>query len=142
MKTLGLGLAAMALAGAVYWQMTGTSPAIETAQELPNGALVAVTLPTSLSAEAQMGQRAFEAKCATCHGSNAAGQDGVAPPLIHKIYEPSHHGDMAFILAAERGVTAHHWPFGDMPRIEGVTRADVMQITRYIREIQEANGIL
>ena len=45
---------------------------------------------------AQSGKRGFEAKCAACHGVNAAGQDGVAPPLVHKIYEPSHHGDESF----------------------------------------------
>jgi len=80
-------------------------------------------------------------KCAACHGANAAGQDGVAPPLVHVIYEPSHHGDEAFQRAAELGVRGHHWPFGNMPPVEGVTRADVTMITAYIRELQRANGI-
>ena len=81
------------------------------------------------------------AKCAACHGVNAAGKDGVAPPLVHKIYEPSHHGDESFQRAAALGVRAHHWPFGNMPAVEGVTRGDVKMITAYIRELQRANGI-
>ena len=55
-----------------------------------------VILPEVLSENALIGKRAFEASCASCHGTNAAGQEGVAPPLIHKIYEPSHHGDESF----------------------------------------------
>lgn len=48
---------------------------------------VRVTVP-KLSEEAQFGKLVFEKKCADCHGVNAAGQDQIAPPLIHKIYEP------------------------------------------------------
>ena len=67
---------------------------------------------------------------------------GVAPPLIHKIYEPSHHGDESFQRAVAVGVRAHHWKFGNMPAIEGLTRGDVKAIIAYVRELQEANGIL
>ncbi|WP_417246831.1 c-type cytochrome [Celeribacter sp.] len=94
-----------------------------------------------LTAEAEFGKRAFEAKCADCHGENAAGQNGVAPPLVHKIYEPSHHSDMAFVLAAKNGVRAHHWKFGNMPPVKGLTQADVKYIARYVRELQRENGI-
>ncbi len=104
-------------------------------------AIAQVTLPDTLSARAQIGKRAFEAKCAACHGSNAAGQNGVAPPLVHKIYEPAHHGDMAFVSAAKNGVQSHHWNFGNMPPVQGVTDADVKYIASYIRELQRANGI-
>lgn len=104
-------------------------------------AIAEVSLPSDLSANAQIGKTAFEAKCAVCHGANAAGQNGVAPPLVHKIYEPSHHGDEAFWIATQRGVRAHHWQFGDMPQIEGLTRGDVTMIVAYVRELQRANGI-
>ena len=57
------------------------------------------------------------------------------------IYEPNHHGDMSFRLAARQGVRAHHWDFGNMPPVEGVTDEDVIKITRYVRELQKANGI-
>ena len=103
--------------------------------------IVAPVLPASLSPEAEMGKRAFEAKCAECHGENAAGKKGAAPPLIHKIYEPGHHSDYAFTMAVQSGVRAHHWPFGDMPPVPGLTQADVKAIAAYVREIQRANGI-
>jgi len=106
-----------------------------------NDALAEVLLPEALSQNAEVGKRAFEAKCASCHGMNAVGQEGVAPPLVHVIYEPNHHGDESFQRAAELGVRAHHWPFGDMPAVEGITRADVTMIVAYIRELQRANGI-
>lgn len=104
-------------------------------------AIVDVTLPETLSANAEIGKMAYDAKCAVCHGANAAGQDGVAPPLVHKIYEPSHHGDAAFLIAAKNGVRAHHWRFGNMPPVEGVTDGDVKMIVTYVRELQRANGI-
>ena len=103
--------------------------------------MVEVVLPEALSSNAEIGKLAFEAKCADCHGTNAAGQEGVAPPLVHKIYEPSHHGDGSFLLAAKNGVRAHHWRFGDMPPVEGITDGDVKMIVAYVRELQRANGI-
>ncbi len=110
--------------------------------DLVQGApIVEVRLPEQLSPEATIGQRAFETVCAACHGANAAGQNSVAPPLIHRTYEPSHHADEAFQLAVRNGVRAHHWPFGNMPPVEGLTRAEVQYIARYIREVQRENGI-
>ena len=100
-----------------------------------------VILPASLTPDGTIGKGIFEAKCAACHGQNAAGQNGVAPPLVHKIYEPGHHSDEAFQRAALSGVGAHHWNFGNMPPVEGLTRGDVQYIARYVRELQRANGI-
>ena len=103
--------------------------------------MVVVNSPASLSTNAEIGKKAFEANCASCHGISATGKKGFAPPLIHKIYEPSHHGDEAFQRAVALGVRAHHWSFGDMPKVEGLRRADVTYIIKYIREVQVANGI-
>jgi hypothetical protein len=52
-------------------------------------------------------------------GSLASQRDGRSPP----------------------GVRAHHWRFGDMPPDPAVTPVEVAQITRYVRELQQANGI-
>jgi mono/diheme cytochrome c family protein len=112
----------------------------QSTQATAGGPIVAVTVPT-LSNAAKIGETGFNAKCAACHGVNAAGVDGVGPPLIHKIYEPSHHGDAAFMLAPQNGVRAHHWPFGDMAPVADVTLADIKSIIIYVREIQRANGI-
>ena len=107
----------------------------------PTGAPIAnVTVP-ELDSAALTGETKFNERCAACHGANAAGQDGIAPPLVHKIYEPSHHGDQSFYLAAMRGVRSHHWPFGDMPPVEGRTDEDIRYVIAYVRSLQRANGI-
>lgn len=113
-------------------QKTNTQHGVDLAQ---------VNVPGEMSDFALIGQKGFDANCASCHGQNAAGQNGIAPPLIHKIYEPSHHGDESFQRAVAMGVRAHHWKFGNMPAIEGLTRADVKAITAYVRELQRHNGI-
>lgn len=107
----------------------------------PQGAPMVAVKPADLTGIEVTGQTAFNAKCASCHGENGAGTSGVAPPLIHKYYEPSHHGDQAFHLAVQNGVRAHHWKFGDMPPVEGLTSADVDGIIAYVRAVQRANGI-
>ena len=140
MKKSVLLVAVAAVALIAYFTMNMRGEPI--AQPSENGApLVDVIIPTELSSNAQIGQQFFEKACASCHGTNAAGKDGFGPPLIHKIYEPSHHGDEAFQLAPLRGVQAHHWPFGDMPPVKGITRGDIKLIIDYIREVQAANGI-
>ena len=103
--------------------------------------IVSVTVPEIFSARAQLGRKTYEAGCAACHGRHAAGQDGIAPPLVHIIYEPGHHGDESFQRAVARGVRAHHWRFGDMPPVDGLTRRDVAAVVAYVRELQRANGI-
>lgn len=100
---------------------------------------VAVTLPV-LSELAQQGEPLFGANCSICHGENGGGSDK-GPPLIHVIYEPSHHADMAFVMAMRNGVRAHHWPFGDMAPVEGLSLADMEVIIAFVREVQVANGI-
>ena len=109
---------------------------------IPEGAPIAeVSLPDDLSTNANLGKTIFEAACATCHGENAAGKNGIAPPLVHKIYERNHHGDMTFVMAAQNGVQSHYWTFGNMPKINDVTEGDVKMVVAYVRELQRANGI-
>ena len=137
-------MAAVLVAGGIgyaLWAVARQTAMTENAISKEGRLLANVILPETLSQNAESGKRGFEAKCAACHGVNAAGQDGVAPPLVHKVYEPSHHGDESFQRAASLGVRAHHWPFGNMPAVEGLTRGDVKMIIAYIRELQRANGI-
>ena len=143
MKSTIAIIAILVAGGVAYamWPSQSQTAATDKDMSLEGGVLANVLLPETLSPNAQIGKRGFEAKCVVCHGANAAGQDGVAPPLIHIIYEPSHHGDEAFQRAAALGVRAHHWRFGDMPAVEGVTRGDMSMIIAYIRELQRANGI-
>jgi hypothetical protein len=48
---------------------------------------------------------------------------------------------VAFALAVQRGVAAHHWRFRDMPPQPGMPPGEIEKITRYVREVQRANGI-
>ena len=140
----GAALAAVAgwyILSALAPQPPGQDGADGAGTAAPGAPIVAVSLPETLSEQARIGKRAFEAKCAECHGANAAGREGTAPPLVHRYYEPGHHGDAAFMRAAQAGVRAHHWPFGDMPPVEGVTKTDIDKIVIYVRELQRANGI-
>jgi hypothetical protein len=63
------------------------------------------------------------------------------PPFLHPVYEPSHHGDASFQAAVRYGVRAHHWMFGDMPPVQGVSADDVAHITAYVRQQQRLVGI-
>ena len=99
----------------------------------------AVTIP-EFSSKARAGARLFAENCAVCHGENATGTEQ-GPPLLHKIYEPGHHPDASFRRAVERGVISHHWRFGHMAPVPGLSRRDVTRIIAYVRELQRANGI-
>lgn len=94
----------------------------------------------AIPAEFQRGEELYQASCAQCHGEAALGTSQ-GPPLVHIVYEPNHHADAAFILAAERGVRAHHWSFGDMPPLPEVSRAEVMEIVQYVRWLQREAGV-
>jgi mono/diheme cytochrome c family protein len=134
----------------VYWRMTPAQddpmrPIVSTAMHGADAAAPPrpadeIVVP-KLSSPAQMGKIAFDENCAACHGPKASGTEN-GPPLIHRIYEPSHHADFAFVRAARQGVKAHHWRFGDMAPVEGVTDKQIEWITRYVREVQRANGIM
>ena len=86
------------------------------------------------------GEALFNANCAVCHGKEAVGT-GNGPPLAHIIYEPGHHADFAFQRAVQQGVRQHHWRFGNMPTISGLTEEQVSEITAYVRRLQRDAGI-
>ena len=148
-KTL-LVVAGAATLGAGVWLLRGATPdagpapIVNTAMH--GAAAGAAATPANeiivprLTAPAALGQEFFTARCAACHGANAAGSEN-GPPLIHPIYVPSHHGDYAFVSAARNGVRAHHWRFGDMKPVADVTDAQLGWIVAYVRAVQRANGI-
>ena len=86
------------------------------------------------------GEALYNANCSGCHGLNAGGTDH-GPPLVDAVYRPGHHGDAAFLLAVKLGVKAHHWRFGDMPPLPGITDADMPYVTGYVRWLQREMGI-
>lgn len=130
--TRGLGAVAL-LATLPACSSTGDQP--RTVEEI-EAAVRGATIPASLAG----GESTFNANCAVCHGERALGTDR-GPPLVHIHYEPNHHADIAFHMAVERGVRAHHWSFGDMPPIEGVDSNRVDGIVAYVRFLQREGGI-
>ncbi len=93
-----------------------------------------------LSQVAMAGKTAYDANCTSCHGANGAGSDK-GPSFIHAVCNPGHHPDAAFARAAQQGVRQHHWRFGDMPAQLQVSAQQLETIVRYVRELQEFNGI-
>lgn len=86
------------------------------------------------------GEALFNTHCAKCHGTKAAGTDR-GPTLIHKFYHPNHHADESFRRAVVKGVVAHHWRFGNMPKIDGVGSQETELLIKYVRHIQKQAGI-
>jgi mono/diheme cytochrome c family protein len=117
----------VALGAALFAMSVFVTPLAQSASKVP--------------AEFQPGEGTFNNFCARCHGAEGSGTKQ-GPPLVHKIYEPNHHGDAAFQRAAANGVRAHHWQFGDMPKIDGVKPEEVDQIVKYVRWLQRQAGIM
>ena len=92
-----------------YWMLLlgDQDPRKVSAVTIPYGALAVVLPPKTLPQKAQISKQAFAVSCLLCHGENAAAV----------------------------GVWAHHWPFGIMPAVEGVTRGNIKMVTAYIREL-------
>lgn len=86
------------------------------------------------------GEVLYQNNCASCHGVDLNGTDK-GPPHLDIVYEPNHHADIAFQLAVERGVQPHHWDFGPMPPIEGLSPDEVEDIVAYVRAKQREVGI-
>ena len=95
----------------------------------------------ALSASAQKGQLVFNSTCAACHGNNGEGSLQ-GPPLIHALYNPGHHSNQSFYSAVRNGVQQHHWPYGNMPTQDGVGFSDMAAIVKFVREVQQQNGIV
>jgi mono/diheme cytochrome c family protein len=113
----------------------------EAPQAQGEGEIAATVQALTIPQEFQAGEAAFNANCAVCHGERALGTNQ-GPPLVHIIYEPSHHADIAFVMAVDRGVRAHHWQFGDMPPLPDVENEQVLSIIGYIRFLQRQVGIM
>jgi mono/diheme cytochrome c family protein len=85
------------------------------------------------------GEVLYAANCAQCHGGDLRGTDK-GPSHLSEVYEPGHHADGAFLFGVQTGSRAHHWSFGDMPPIEGLTPEDVEAIVAFVREQQRIQG--
>ena len=87
------------------------------------------------------GEALFASNCVACHGEQGTGTTA-GPPLVHEIYEPGHHPDASFQRAVQEGVPQHHWEFGPMPAMPGLSEEQVDDIIAYVRQLQRDAGII
>ena len=122
--TLLFVVIAAALAG-----MTGCGDGTsdDASQPSSNGDLVGV------------GESLYLSTCASCHGTDLRGTE-LGPSHLSVVYEPSHHGDDAFRSAVANGSPQHHWGFGDMAPLEGLSASDVDAIIAFVRDTQAREG--
>lgn len=88
----------------------------------------------------ELGANVYNASCASCHGSDLGGTDQ-GPSHLSIVYEPNHHGDDAFRSAIANGAPQHHWTFGPMPPVPGLSTAEVDAVIAYVRAQQQAQGL-
>lgn len=91
--------------------------------------------PQLVSAGAEL----YAASCAQCHGDDLRGTDS-GPSHLSEVYVPSHHSDGAFLVAVRAGSPQHHWDFGPMEPVAGLSDADVEAIVAFVRDRQRTEG--
>lgn len=95
---------------------------------------------TADPAVTQEGRSLYLQNCASCHGDDLRGT-AKGPPHLSRIYEPSHHSDDAFRSAIANGSPQHHWNFGNMDPVPGLSPADVDAIIAFVRDTQTTEGL-
>ena len=110
------------------------------AEPIPTQAADVIT-PASTAAELAIpdGAEVYQQYCAECHGVGLRGTDE-GPSQLSIIYEPNHHGDYAYRVAIREGTREHHWWFGDMPPVEGISDLEIEKVISFIRAEQQRLG--
>ena len=98
-----------------------------------------VNIPEQPADLVSTGAEIYQAACAACHGTDLRGTDQ-GPSHLSAVYEPNHHSDAAFLLAVRNGSPQHHWRFGDMKPIDGLSEEDIVALTAFVREKQRVEG--
>jgi len=86
-----------------------------------------------------IGEATYQASCAACHGTDLRGTDR-GPSHLSIVYEPGHHGDDAFRAAIANGAAQHHWSFGAMPAVPGLSDEEIDAVIAYVRDQQRQEG--
>lgn len=85
------------------------------------------------------GASLYAQTCAACHGADLRGT-GIGPSHLSVVYAADHHPDDSFRRAVRDGVPAHHWEFGDMPAVNGLSDEQVDAIIAFVRITQSEQG--
>lgn len=120
------------LIGTVAWSATLVAAASACAAGSESIGSTEVRLP-------DRGAVVYEQSCASCHGVDLRGTDK-GPSHLSILYEPAHHSDEVFRGAIANGAPQHHWSFGDMAPIEGLSESDVEAVISFIRAEQQRLG--
>ena len=98
------------------------------------------TAPTNAAgSQVERGAEVYAESCASCHGADLRGTDK-GPSHLSIVYEPNHHTDDSFRNAIANGAPQHHWSFGDMEPVEGLSDDDVEAVIAFVRAEQERQG--
>lgn len=91
------------------------------------------------AASDDLGAIVYANSCASCHGADLEGTDQ-GPSQLSIVYEPNHHPDAAYRAAIATGAPQHHWNFGDMPPVEGLSDTEVEAVIGWVRSEQQRQG--
>jgi mono/diheme cytochrome c family protein len=122
-------------AGRVYRSV----PAVLAAAVLLGAVACSADPPVAREPSVAQGADAYASSCASCHGNDLRGT-ALGPSLLSIVYEPGHHPDESFRSAIRNGVRPHHWNFGPMPRITGLSDAEIESIIMFVRAEQAEHG--
>ena len=95
---------------------------------------------SSKNVPATGGGALYKQNCGSCHGVDLQGTDR-GPSQLSVVYAPDHHPDESYRSAIANGVRAHHWQFGDMAPVKGLSGDQVDAIIDYIRAQQSEHGL-
>ena len=93
----------------------------------------------SINTIGSIGAEVYANSCALCHGADLRGTDK-GPSQLSIVYEPNHHPDDAYRSAIANGAPQHHWTFGNMPPVAGLTDEEVESVIAFIRAEQSRQG--
>lgn len=98
------------------------------------------TAPTNAAgSQVERGAEVYAESCASCHGADLRGTDK-GPSHLSIVYEPNHHTDDSFRSAIINGSPQHHWNFGDMEPVEGLSDNEVEAVIAFVRAEQARQG--
>ncbi|MEA1902772.1 MAG: cytochrome c [Actinomycetota bacterium] len=121
------------------WRITAIALAVVVSACGSSSAVDGPDIPVQDADLVAAGDVLYQANCASCHGADLRGTD-LGPSHLSIVYEPGHHGDIAIDFAIRFGSPSHHWPFGDMAPVEGLSDDDIEAVIAFIRESQRLNG--